>query len=113
MGRVPFLYTMPSPVSFLALSYSWWLWRALVIAVFELASILGTFTGDSNDPWETLLQDPMVSYLIVYTVLRTSTGVRTRPELYSTYYTALYRTPFLYTRKSVTVERYLCIEIYR
>lgn len=31
------------------------------IAVFELASILGTFTGDSNDPWETLLQDPMGS----------------------------------------------------
>eukprot|EP00904_Undaria_pinnatifida_P007289 jgi/Undpi1/3690/HiC_scaffold_16.g07060.m1 len=28
------------------------------IAVFELASILGTFSGDSNDPWETLLQDP-------------------------------------------------------
>lgn len=37
--------------------------RALVIAVFELASILSTFSGDSNDPWETLLQDPMVSCL--------------------------------------------------
>lgn len=31
--------------------------------MFELASILGTFSGDSNDPWETLLQDPTVRYI--------------------------------------------------
>ncbi|CAN0288121.1 unnamed protein product [Laminaria digitata] len=71
---------LPCSLSFSLLCLCCWMWHAfllflllllllagfngaLVIAVFELASIFSTFSGDSNDPWETLLQDPTGSKL--------------------------------------------------
>lgn len=42
-----------------------------VIAVFEAASILTTFS-DNEDPWEMLIQDPSVRVLVWITLARAS-----------------------------------------